>query len=144
MTLSHKLLHRTFLASLAVFSGLNVNVLFGGPHFFSGPVPLSASVAAVMILALPSDAEARRFGGGRSLGFRGSRGLFRRSGSSFRPGGGRSFYGRGSGYRRSYYGGFGVPFFGFGMGYGMFGLGRLFLFPLILFFVLRMMSGRRR
>ena len=76
----------------------------------------------------PAAAEAR-FGRGGSFGFRGSRSF---SGRSF----GRSGYSRG--FRG---GGFGLPFM-MGMGFG--GFGGSFLIPMILFFVLRMMIGRRR
>ena len=84
----------------------------------------------------PAVAEAR-FGRGGSFGFRGSRSF---SGRSF---GRRSSFGR-SGYRRGYGGGgfgFGLPFM-MGMGFG--GFGGSFLIPMILFFVLRMMIGRKR
>jgi len=98
------------------------------------------AVPAAILLA-PAAAEARRFGGGRSFGFRGSRGLFGRSaggGGLFR---GRSAYGRGyGGYRRGF--GMGFPFF-FGFPFFGFGLFRMFLIPLILFFVLRAMRSRR-
>ncbi len=78
----------------------------------------------------PSIAEAARFGGGRSFGFRGGGG-FGRSRSFGRSGYSRGFRG----------GGFGLPFM-MGMGFG--GFGGSFLIPMILFFVLRMMIGRRR
>ena len=84
----------------------------------------------------PAVAEAR-FGRGGSFGFRGSRSF------SSRSFGRRSSFGR-SGYRRGYGGGgfgFGLPFM-MGMGFG--GFGGSFLIPMILFFVLRMMIGRRR
>lgn len=111
----------------------------GGP---TGAVPPGARWAALSAAALaaawPAEAEARRFGGGRSFGFRGSRGFGRRS---F---GGRSGYTRGyRSARRPYYGG-GFGFFPFlGFGYGLFGLGRLFLMPLILIIILRLMRARR-
>lgn len=106
------------------------------------PGLLGTGAIVTATLALPADAEALRFGGGRSFGFRGSRGFSRGFGrsSSF---GRRSSFGRGYGYRRGF-GGFGFPFF-MGMGLGGFGFGlmRMLFIPLVLFFVLRMMSARR-
>lgn len=106
------------------------------------PVALATATLAAAALAYPPDAEARRFGGGRSFGFRGSRGFSRGFGRRT-PFSRRSGLGRGYGYRRGF-GGFGLPFF-LGMGLGGFGFGlmRMLFIPLILFFILRMMSARR-
>ena len=114
-------------------------------------LPLRAAVPAAVltagILVQPLLAEARGFGGGRSFGFRGSRsfGGFGRSRSFSR----RSSFGRGYGRRGIGMGlglGMGLGMLGGmgfgGMGYGLFGLGRMLLFPLIMFFILRMMSRR--
>lgn len=105
---------------------------------------LPVSLAAAGVFLAPAPAEARRFGGMRSFGFRGSRGFSgRRLGgfsfgsrsrrSLFRRGFRRRPY-RGYGFGLPFFGGFGFPFFGFG-----FGLFRFFMIPLILFFVLRLL-----
>ncbi len=131
----------TFL-SVAVLSAMLIRVQSVTPRILVRSVVMTSALA-VSTLALPSDVEARRFGGMRSFGFRGSRGFGRRS--AF---GRRSGFGRGGGYRRGF-GGFGMPFLmgmglgGFGFGGFGFGLMRMLLMPLILFFVLRMMSARR-
>jgi uncharacterized membrane protein len=125
----------------AVFSALLIR-----PNVPISHAPLRVGVAltaaAVGALVSPPDAEARRFGGGRSFGLRGSRG-FSRGFSRKSSFGRRSTFGRGFGYRRGF-GGFAFPFF-MGMGLGGFGFGlmRMLFIPLILFFVLRMMSARR-
>ena len=108
-----------------------------------GAVGASAITAALVLS--PAIAEARRFGGGRSFGGFGRMRSF----------GARSFsrqsYGRG--YSRGFAGRRGLGGFGMGMGLGMlggwgfgglglFGLGRMLLFPLLLLFILRMMSRR--
>ena len=112
------------------------------------PVARGAVGASVITAALalsPSIAEARRFGGGRSFGGFGRMRSF----------GARSFSRRsyGRGYSRGFAGRRGLGGFGMGMGLGMlggwgfgglglFGLGRMLLFPLLLLFILRMMSRR--
>jgi uncharacterized membrane protein len=131
--------NQTFFA-IALLSAFLIRPIFHAPV-------RSVVVAAVAVtaLVLPADAEARRFGGGRSFGFRGSRGFSRAFGrrAAF---GRRSGSGMGGGYRRGF-GGFGFPFL-MGMGLGGFGglgfgLLRMLFIPMILFFVLRMMSARR-
>jgi len=126
------LLARWLLAALLLAPHPSAGALARGGLWFSS--------AAAALLA-PAPAEAARFGGGRTFGFRGARGFSRR-------GFGRSAFGRG--YRRPYYRrgvGLGLPFFYgfplFGFGYGIFGLLRLFLVPLLLIFILRRMSRRR-
>ena len=112
-------------------------------HIVRGAVGASAITAALVLQ--PSIAEARRFGGGRSFGGFGRMRSF----------GARSFSrrGYGRGYSRGFAGRRGLGGFGMGMGLGMlggwgfggmglFGLGRMLLFPLILFFIMRMMSRR--
>ncbi len=129
---------------VAVLSAVLIRANSAAPRLLA-PGALAAGAFAVTTLAFPADAEARRFGGGRSFGFRGSRGFSRGFGkrSSF---GRRSGFGGRSGYRRGF-GGFGFPFLmGMGLGgFGGFGFGllRMLFIPLILFFVLRMMSARR-
>ena len=104
----------------------------------------ASAITAVLVLH-PSIAEARRFGGGRSFGGFGRMRSF----------GARSFSRRshGRGYSRGFAGRRGFGGFGMGMGLGMlggwgfgglglFGLGRMLLFPLILIFIMRMMSRR--
>jgi uncharacterized membrane protein len=129
----------TFLA-VAVLSAMLIRVQSVTPRIFARAA-VTASALTVSTLALTADAEAARFGGMRSFGFRGSRGFGRRS--AF---GRRSGFGRGGGYRRGF-GGFGLPFMmGMGLGgFGGFGFGlmRMLFIPMILFFVLRMMSARR-
>jgi uncharacterized membrane protein len=129
----------TFLA-VAVLSAMLIRAQSVTPRIFARAA-VTASALVVSTLAFPADAEARRFGGMRSFGFRGSRGFGRRS--AF---GRRSGLGRGGGYRRGF-GGFGLPFMmGMGLGgFGGFGFGlmRMLFIPMILFFVLRMMSARR-
>lgn len=117
-------------------------------HAPSSLPPLARGAAGFSAIALvlhPSTAEARRFGGGRSFGGIGRARSF----------GARSFsrrsYGRGYGARfsgRRGLGGFGLGMglgmlggWGFG-GFGLFGLGRMLLFPLVLLFILKMMSRR--
>ena len=108
-----------------------------------GAVGVSAVTAALVLS--PTIAEARRFGGGRSFGGFGRMRSF----------GARSFSRRsyGRGYSRGFAGRRGFGGFGMGMGLGMlggwgfgglglFGLGRMLLFPLLLLFILRMMSRR--
>ncbi len=113
------------------------------PPIVRGAVGISAITAALVLH--PSIAEARRFGGGMSFGgFGRARSFGARSFS-------RRSYGRGYGQRsagRRGLGGFGMGMglahlggWGFG-GLGLFGLGRMLLFPLILIFILRMMSRR--
>ncbi len=130
----------TFLA-VAVLSAMLIRVQSVTPRIFVRSA-VTVSALAVSTLALTADAEAARFGGMRSFGFRGSRGFGRRS--AF---GRRSGLGRGGGYRRGF-GGFGLPFMmGMGLGgFGGFGFGllRMLFIPMILFFVLRMMSARRK
>lgn len=131
--------NKTFFL-IAVLSAVLIRANMAAPRLIA-PGALAAGTLAVTTLAFPADAEARRFGGGRSFGFRGSRGFGRSS--SF---GRRSSFGGRSGYRRGF-GGFGFPFLmGMGLGgFGGFGFGllRMLFIPLILFFVLRMMSARR-
>ena len=132
----------TFL-SVAVLSAMLIRAQSVTPRIFVRAA-VTASALAVSTLAFPAGVEAARFGGMRSFGFRGSRGFSRGFGrrSSF---GRRSGF-RGRGYRRGF-GGFGFPFLmGMGLGgFGGFGFGlmRMLFIPMILFFVLRMMSARR-
>lgn len=117
------------------------------PASFAPAVRVAAGATAITaaLVLSPSVAEARRFGGGRSFGGFGRMRSF----------GARSFSrrGLGRGYSRGFAGRRGLGGFGLGMGLGMlggwgfgglglFGLGRMLLFPLILFFILRMMSRR--
>lgn len=100
----------------------------------------AAGLSAAAIALQPSAAEARRFGGSRSFG------SFGRSRSFSRRSYGRGYGGRLSGRRgRAGFGlGMGLGLlggWGFG-GFGLFGLGRMLLFPLVLLFLLRMMSRR--
>ncbi|MDA1001161.1 MAG: hypothetical protein O2807_11700 [bacterium] len=98
---------------------------------------LATPPAIVLTLAATAqDAAARGFGGGRSFGFRGSRGL----GGFSR----RSSFGRRSGNARSYgRGGFGLPFLmGMGLGgFGFGGFGGIFIYPILLLFLLRILRG---
>ncbi len=137
---------KRFLLNMTLFLAAALSALLMRPNALISHAPLrgaaALTAAAVGALVSPPDAEARRFGGGRSFGFRGSRGFSR----SFS---GRSSFGRrsGFGYRRGF-GGFGLPFLmGMGLGgFGGFGFGlmQMLFIPLILFFVLRMISARRR
>lgn len=131
---------KTFLA-MALLSAFLIR-----PIFYAPVRTTVVAVVALSTLALPANAEAARFGGMRSFGFRGSRGFSRGFGrrAAF---GRRSGFGMGGGYRRGF-GGFGLPFMmGMGLGgFGGFGFGlmRMLFIPMILFFVLRMMSARRK
>lgn len=100
---------------------------------------LIAPPAIVLTLAATkNDAEAARFGGMRSFGFRGSRGF---GGFSRRSSFGRRGYTRG--YRRGGLG-FGLPFMmGMGLGgFGFGGFGGLLIYPILMLFLLRFMRRR--
>lgn len=112
------------------------------PPVVRGAVAFSGAFAAAALR--PSVAEARRFGGGRSFGgFARSRSFGRRSFPG-RSGPARRV-GRGFSGRRGFGLGMGLGLlggWGFGGGWGFPGLGQMLLLPLILLFVLRIMSRR--